>query len=390
MSTRRDELANTAARLFAERGFHGTSMGDLAEAMGVQKGSLYSLTTSKQELLYRAMRDGADAFHAGLDAIPEELPPLERIRLALRSHLRVVSDQLDVATVFTREWRYLEDAHRDEIVAERRRYEERVRGLFREGVEAGVAAQRPGRRRCDAARPVGGELGLHLAGARPRHGRARRPLHGDPGRRYPRLRDPGLARAEEHYDRAVGRAVLIVNPVASNVTDERVRRVRDALPGQPEVERTTHRGHATDLTRAAVAAGADAIYVFSGDGGFNEVLNGVDETTPVGFVPGGGTSVLPRALGLPRDPLAAASRLGRGEIRRISVGRVNGRRFGFNAGIGFDAEIVRRVDGSVEGPTAAGPGISPSPGPPCARSPGGERATMPRSSSKAWAAVPSR
>jgi AcrR family transcriptional regulator len=137
MSTRRDELASTAARLFAERGFHGTSMGDLAEAMGVQKASLYSLTASKQELLYRAMRDGAAAFHAGLDALSDELPAVERIRLALRSHLRVVSEQLDVATVFTREWRYLEGERRDEILAERRRYEERVRALFRDGVEAG-------------------------------------------------------------------------------------------------------------------------------------------------------------------------------------------------------------------------------------------------------------
>ena len=112
-------------------------MGDLAEAMGVQKASLYSLTRSKQELLYRAMRDGADAFHAGLDAIPDELPAVERIRLALRSHLCVVSEQLDIATVFTREWRYLEDEHRAEILAERRRYEQRVRGLFRDGVETG-------------------------------------------------------------------------------------------------------------------------------------------------------------------------------------------------------------------------------------------------------------
>jgi AcrR family transcriptional regulator len=137
MSTRRDELAVTAARLFAERGYHGTSMGDLAEAMGVQKASLYSLTASKQDLLYRAMRDGADAFHAGLDAIPDDLPALERVRLALRSHLRVVGEQLDVATVFTREWRYLEGERRDEIRAERRRYEERVRGIFRDGVENG-------------------------------------------------------------------------------------------------------------------------------------------------------------------------------------------------------------------------------------------------------------
>jgi AcrR family transcriptional regulator len=137
VSTRREELVETAARLFAERGFHGTSMGDLAQAMGVQKGSLYSLVDSKQRLLYEAMRDGANAFHAALDAVPEDRPAIERIRIALRGHLRVVAEQLDVATVFTREWRYLEDPARAEILAERRRYEERWRALFREGVENG-------------------------------------------------------------------------------------------------------------------------------------------------------------------------------------------------------------------------------------------------------------
>jgi TetR/AcrR family transcriptional regulator, cholesterol catabolism regulator len=137
MSARREELTRQAARLFAERGFHGTSMGDLADALGVQKGSLYSLTGSKQELLYQTMRDGADAFYAALDAIPEDASAVERIRHALRGHLRVVAEQLDVATVFTREWRYLDGAYRDEILAERRRYEERWRMLFQDGVEAG-------------------------------------------------------------------------------------------------------------------------------------------------------------------------------------------------------------------------------------------------------------
>jgi TetR/AcrR family transcriptional regulator, cholesterol catabolism regulator len=83
------------------------------------------------------MREGAAAFHAGLDAIPDELPAVEKIRLALRAHLRTVAAQLDVATVFTREWRYLQGDRRDEIVAERRRYEERFRALFREGRELG-------------------------------------------------------------------------------------------------------------------------------------------------------------------------------------------------------------------------------------------------------------
>ena len=126
-----------AARLFAERGYHGTSIGDLAKALGVQKGSLYAHIESKQDLLYEAMREGAEAFHAALDTVPDDLPAGERIRLALRAHLRVVAEQLDVATVFVREWRYLEGDREAEFLAERRRYEERFRAFFREGRDRG-------------------------------------------------------------------------------------------------------------------------------------------------------------------------------------------------------------------------------------------------------------
>src|SRR6476659_5823112 len=86
VATRRDELTREAARLFAERGFHGTSMDALAQALGVQKGSLYSLTGSKQELLYATLREGAVAFHAALDDVPEDAPAVDRIRLGLRGH----------------------------------------------------------------------------------------------------------------------------------------------------------------------------------------------------------------------------------------------------------------------------------------------------------------
>jgi diacylglycerol kinase family enzyme len=86
------------------------------------------------------------------------------------------------------------------------------------------------------------------------------------------------------------------------------------------------------------------------------VLNGVDRETPVGFVPGGGTSVLPRALGLPRDPVAAARLLRSCRPRRISLGRVNGRRFAFSAGLGLDAELIRRVDALGRTPEGRRPG----------------------------------
>jgi TetR/AcrR family transcriptional regulator, cholesterol catabolism regulator len=135
LSTRRSELTRQAARLFAEKGYHGTSIGDLAEAMGVQKGSLYHHIASKGDLLWDVASDGAAAFHGALDAIPDDLRPVAKLRAALRAHLRVVAEQLDVATVFVREWRYLDDARREEFLAERRRYEERIRALFRDGVE---------------------------------------------------------------------------------------------------------------------------------------------------------------------------------------------------------------------------------------------------------------
>jgi diacylglycerol kinase family enzyme len=148
--------------------------------------------------------------------------------------------------------------------------------------------------------------------------------------------------------------ILIVNPFASAVDEHRLAAVRAALPSGTETLLTTAAGEATEIVRSA--GEVDAIYVFGGDGTFNEVLNGLEKDVPVGFLPGGGTSVFPRALGLPRNPGKAAQRVSEGRTRRIGVGRVNGRRFGFNAGLGFDAELVRKVDEIGRRPDGRRPG----------------------------------
>ena len=135
MSARREELTRIAARLFAAQGYQGTSLADLAAELGVRKPSLYHHIASKEDLLWEVAWEGANAFHAALDGVPAEAPAAERIRLALRAHLAVVAGQLDIATVFVREWRYLEGERHERFVAERRRYEARVRDLFRAGVE---------------------------------------------------------------------------------------------------------------------------------------------------------------------------------------------------------------------------------------------------------------
>jgi diacylglycerol kinase family enzyme len=146
------------------------------------------------------------------------------------------------------------------------------------------------------------------------------------------------------------KAALVVNPFATRVSEERLADVRAELERVAELDvlLTERRGHATELVTDASRGGAEAVVVFSGDGVFNEALNGLEEDVPIGFLPGGGTSVFSRALGLPRDPVEAARQvadaLSAGRTRRISLGRVNGRRFAFGAGIGLPAEVVRRVD----------------------------------------------
>jgi diacylglycerol kinase family enzyme len=161
---------------------------------------------------------------------------------------------------------------------------------------------------------------------------------------------------------SVKRALLIVNPYSTQVTGSGIAAVENALRERVDLrtEFTQHPGHATALAAEGAASDVDAILVFSGDGTYNEALNGADGEVPFGFLPGGGTSVLPRALGVPRDPVRAARAAGaaiaESRLRRISLGSVNGRRFCFSAGVGFVAEAVRRLDALGRAPGGARPG----------------------------------
>jgi diacylglycerol kinase family enzyme len=158
------------------------------------------------------------------------------------------------------------------------------------------------------------------------------------------------------------RAALIANPFASRVTEASLEAVRAALARHAEIRvlLTERPRHATELVESVLDEGCEGIFVFSGDGGFNEAVNGADGKVPIGFIPGGGTSVLPRALGIERDAVEAANRLGEalelGRTRRISLGRVNDRRFAFNAGLGIDAETVRRFNALGRRPDGQRPG----------------------------------
>ncbi|EGD55230.1 diacylglycerol/lipid kinase family protein [Gordonia neofelifaecis] len=157
------------------------------------------------------------------------------------------------------------------------------------------------------------------------------------------------------------RVMLITNPFATFTTPEG----RDALVNtldsryHVDVEHTTHRGHAGELGARAAAEGYDAVVVHGGDGSVNETANGIlgsPDSLPrdpsalpaLGVVPGGSANVFARALGIDRDPLRATAQLmsilDRRQRRSISLGHTLNRWFLFNAGMGMDAIVVRRME----------------------------------------------
>lgn len=152
------------------------------------------------------------------------------------------------------------------------------------------------------------------------------------------------------------RALLVVNPTATSTTPRSREVLKRALASElkVEVEETSHRGHAAALAVRAARDGVDLVVALGGDGTINEVVNGLLTDGPrpgvpaLAVVPGGSTNVFVRALGLPTHPFDATGAileaLRAGRIRRIGLGLAGERYFTVNAGFGFDADVVRRIE----------------------------------------------
>ncbi|HEY3833124.1 MAG TPA: diacylglycerol kinase family protein [Acidimicrobiia bacterium] len=147
------------------------------------------------------------------------------------------------------------------------------------------------------------------------------------------------------------RILLIANAVASSYSARRRVVIRKALAADHDLEfvETEHRGHATELAAKAADAGFDVVVVLAGDGTLNEAANGlVGTTTMLAPLPGGSTNVYAQTIGVPTDPVDAASvllqSLETDSTTRIGVGRVNERHFLFHCGMGYDAAVIRRVE----------------------------------------------
>jgi AcrR family transcriptional regulator len=135
---RRAELVAAAARLFSQRGYHGTSMQHLGDAIGIQRGSLYAHIGSKQELLYDVVDDGAERFLLRAEeALRAPGGAAEKLRAFLVGHIETAIAHIDASTVFLNEWRYLSEDLRSIVQAKRDRYESMITRIVTDGIASG-------------------------------------------------------------------------------------------------------------------------------------------------------------------------------------------------------------------------------------------------------------
>lgn len=139
IKSRKEQIYQVAGALFSERGYHATSMRDLAAQLGMQGGSLYAHISGKEELLVEVIGYATDLFTEALDPLRQaDLTPPEKLQAALKAHIQVVAEHIHSARVFFHEWQHLSPDTHAKIAKKRDSVEGFYRELLHEGIVQGV------------------------------------------------------------------------------------------------------------------------------------------------------------------------------------------------------------------------------------------------------------
>ena len=134
----RSEIIQAAAQIFRQKGYHGTSMQDIADAVALKKASLYHHVLGKQDILVSILDQALDLLIEDLQAvIDQDLPAQEKIRQAMRVYVNRLTEDPDLAAVLLMEHRSLEDDLRAAHIARRDRFETLWRSMIEQGIAQG-------------------------------------------------------------------------------------------------------------------------------------------------------------------------------------------------------------------------------------------------------------
>jgi TetR/AcrR family transcriptional regulator, cholesterol catabolism regulator len=136
---RSEEVYAAALRLFREKGYHATSMQDIAAAVGLYKGSLYHYIGSKEDLLVQVFERALAALLIDVERIVADtsLRPSAQIRMVVEAHVQAVASNLDALTVYLHEFRALAGDALANVQAQRERYADLVTQIVARGAQLG-------------------------------------------------------------------------------------------------------------------------------------------------------------------------------------------------------------------------------------------------------------
>ncbi len=138
-ATRKEQIVHVAAELFSQRGYPATSMRDIAEKMEMEAASLYNHIASKEEILFTICFSMADQFISAIDEVNDiYFNGEEKLRLAVKNHVQILTNKLPEAHVFLREWRHLNEENLSRFIALRDRYEKGIETILQTGIDENV------------------------------------------------------------------------------------------------------------------------------------------------------------------------------------------------------------------------------------------------------------
>lgn len=137
-TARESEIYEVATRVFRDKGYHGTSMRDIADELGIQKPSLYHYISSKQDLLFRIFEQGTGALTDQLDEIVRsDASATVKLERAVESHLTALCDQLEFFTVYLREQKFFSGKQMQQVRLEAQRHADLLEKIVNQGIAAG-------------------------------------------------------------------------------------------------------------------------------------------------------------------------------------------------------------------------------------------------------------
>lgn len=130
-----EKIFAEAVRVFRQKGYHAASMQNIADAVGLQKGSLYHYISSKEELLFKIFERSTGALTQQLEAIiVSKDSPTDKLRRAMEAHLTALCEQLDIYTVYLSERRALSGRYHAKVRAEGERHARLLEQIIQQGI----------------------------------------------------------------------------------------------------------------------------------------------------------------------------------------------------------------------------------------------------------------